>query len=219
MELIQKWLSGKKNFHVGTILYKKFGTDEKLKKLFGGKPDAYLEKRLEEELKKLLQKPKIVLQPKVVHKIEAEEMPESKDPVLKALREEWMKPYQRMKYLQHELDRHEGNTPETIATRKLIAFEILQLEQECMRTWDRRRRYLKEAKLPEVKEPGEFVIPSDPFELQRLIDTTKRNIRRNKQLAAKHSDKPQYALLQKQYEEELEAIMKKVNDGKQSAGQ
>lgn len=227
MELIHKWLSGNKNFIVGAILYKKFGTDAKLKKLFEGAHDAYKHKRLEEELRKLLQKPKLVVQ--VDKKLsEAGEMAESKDPVLKAIREEWTKPYQRMKYLQGELDRTAGsesfplydintiNSKENIAKRKEIAFEILELEQECMRIWKRRNYYLQEGKLPEVKEK-KYEVPTDPVELGRKIETLKRNIRRNKERAEKFQDKPQYPLLQKQYEEELEFIMKMKGDGKQSA--
>jgi hypothetical protein len=215
MDLIKKWLSGSKNFIVGAVLYKKFGTDEKLKKLFEGRPDAYSQKRLEEELAKLLQKPKLVAQsPKKIS--DADEMPVSKDPVLKALRNEWLPLYKRMCYLQQELDRYEGNSEEAIAKRKPIAFEILELEQNCMVIWERRRHYEKNGSLPEVKE-STFEIPTDPVELGKWIEATQRNIRRNKQLAAKHPDKPEFPLRQKQYEEKLEAIMKKVNNGKQSS--
>jgi hypothetical protein len=215
MELIKKWLSGNRNFIVGAVLYKKFGTDEKLKKLFEGKPDAYSQKRLAEEMERLLEKPKVVLQSKKSIGA-ADEMPESKDPVLKALRNEWMTPYKRMCYLQAELDRYEGNNPEEIATRKPIAFEILDLEQECMRIWARRGYYEKNGSLPEVKEQQEET-PTDPVELGKLIEATKRNVRRNKQLSEDHPDNTVYPLKQRQYEEKLERIMKKVNDGKQSA--
>jgi hypothetical protein len=219
MELIRKWLSGNKNFIVGAILYKKFGTDEKLKKLFDAKPDAYAVRRLEEELCKLAIGNKATRQRAVTSIADGAEMPESKDPVMKALRNEWILLYKRMCYLQTELDRIEGNSEEAIAKRKPIAFEILELEQECMKVWERRKHYEKEGKLPEVKSVEEFVIPDDPIELGKLIETTKRNIRRNKQLAVSHPDEPQYPLLQKQYEAKYDAIMKKVNDGKQSVGQ
>jgi hypothetical protein len=93
-------------------------------------------------------------------------MPQSKDPVLQALRNEWQPLYQRMNYLRHELDRvtttaefplyevgnDPGNSPEEISKREPIAFEILELEQQCMRIWARRDHYLQQGKLPEVKE-------------------------------------------------------------------
>jgi hypothetical protein len=150
MDLIKKWLSGKRNYIVGAILYKKLGADEKLKKLFASKPDAYSQKRLEEELEKLLEKPTRPL-PLTHQHSDGIEMPDSTNPVLKAIRNEWLTPYKRMCYLQGELDRIEGNSPEAIAKRKPIAFEILELEQECMKVWERRKHYEKEGKLPEVR--------------------------------------------------------------------
>lgn len=227
MELIRKWLSGNRNFIVGVVLYKKFGTDDKLKKLFDGKPDMYLQTRLSEELTKLQGKPRLIVQPK--KKVsEAGAMPESQDPVLKALRNEWLVPYKRMCYLQSELDRvssdeyplydiNNVNSPEAISNRKTIAFEILELEQQCIVIWKRRNHYEKEGKLPEVKEK-KYDIPTDPIELGQKIETLKRNIRRNKERAARHPDKAQYPLLQKQYEEELQYIMKQKDNGKQVPG-
>lgn len=208
MELIQKWLSGTRNFYVGAILYKKFGTDEALKKLLAGKPEPYLQKRLEDALSELLQKPKVVLQQPVA-KQEAEEMPKSEDAILEALRQEWIPLYQRMNYLRHEMDRFEGNDFEIIAKRKPLAIEVLELEQQCMRVWERREYYLKNGKLPEVKEKEES-IPEDPIALGKMIETLKRNIRRNKQLAEAHPDKTIYPLKVKQYEEQLQQILSKL---------
>jgi hypothetical protein len=214
MDLIIKWLSGKRNFYVGAVLYKQYGIDERLKKLFEAKPDQYSQRRLEEELSALLEKPK--QKPAPVRYGDADEMPISNDPMLKAFREEWLPVYQRMNYLRHELDRYEGNSQEAIAKREPIAFEVLDLEQKCMVIWARRGHYEKNGRLPEVKELEEE-IPSDPIELNKLIDATKRNIRRNKQLSEKHPDNAVYPLRYKEYTAKLEAIMKKVNDGKQSA--
>lgn len=205
MELIKKWLFGSKNFLVGAILYKQFGQDESLKKLFTGKPDGYMQKRLEEALSALLQQPKVIRQQPA--KSEAEEMPVSADAVLMAIRNEWTPIYQRMNYLRHELDRYEGNSPEEIAIRKPIAFEILELEQQCMKLWARRDHYLKHGQLPEVKE-ATIEIPKDPVELGRLIETLKRNIRRNKQAASTNPANTIYPLKIRQYEEQLQHILK-----------
>ncbi len=210
MELIQKWLSGSRNFIVGAILYKKFGTDKDLKKLFGGKKDPYLQKKLEEALAGLLEQPKVILQesPKAP---EADEMPDSSDPVLKAIRNEWVPLYQKMNYLRHHLDTREGNSPEDIAFRRPIAHDILELEQKCMHIWDKRSYYLKNGRLPEVKE-NKAPLPEDPVKLGKLIESLKRNIRRNKQLAEKHPDNPIYPMKAKQYEEELQQVMDKLID-------
>lgn len=212
MELIQKWLSGTRNFYVGVVLYKQFGIDEDLKKLLAGKPEPYLQKRLEEALAEVLQKPKVVLQIPV-NKKELAEMPKSEDAILEALRREWLPLYQRMNYLRHELDRFEGNDFEIIAKRKPLAIEVLELEQQCMRTWERREYYLKNGKLPEVKEK-EDPIPEDPIALGKMIETLKRNIRRNKQLAESHPDNVVYPLKVKQYEEQLQRLLNHIkNEG------
>lgn len=214
MDLIKKWLSGNRNYIVGAVLYKKFGTDEKLKKLFDGKPDSYLQKRLAEELSALLGKPKVVLQssPKST---EDGEMPESNDPVLKAFREEWLPLYKRMQYHVRELDRYSGNSEAEIAYRKPIAFEVLKLEQQCLAIWEKRKYYEKHGKLEDAKE---FEIPTDPLELGKTIETLKRNIRRNKDLSEKHPGKPNYALRVKKYEEQLQQILNKPSNGQQSSG-
>lgn len=212
MELIKKWLSGKRNYLVGAVLYKQLGTDEKLKKLFEGKATEHLQQLLEDSLSALLEKPKVVLQP-AAKKSDADEMPKSADPVLEALRQEWLVPYQKMNYLRHELDRYPDNTDEQIAKRKPICAEILELEQQCMQVWARRDHYLKEGKLPEVKN-NELVLPEDPIALGKLIESLKRNVRRNKQLAEKHPGNAVYPHKVKQYEAELHGLLKKMNDGK-----
>jgi hypothetical protein len=228
MELIKKWLSGNRNYIVGAVLYKKFGSDEKLKKLFESRPDAYSQKRLVEELTKMADNKRPPVAPLITDHSSRSEMPQSKDPVLKALRNEWLVPYKRMCYLQAELDRvttddsfplydvNDKNSPEAIAKRKPIAFEILELEQQCMQIWARRSHYEKNGSLPEVKEQEEAV-PTDPVELGKLIEATKRNIRRNKQLTETHPGNTIYPLKQRQYETKLERIMKNVNHGEKPA--
>lgn len=212
MKLIIKWLSGTKNFHIGVVLYNQFGNDARLKKYFEGLPDSIKQKKLEAELSELLKKPKAILATPLVN-TELDAMPPSPDPVLEALRNEWHPLYQRMNYLRHELDRFEGNKPEAIAMRKPIAFEILQIEKQCMKIWTRRDHYLEYGSLPEVK-PNLDPLPEDPVELGRMIETLKKNIRRNKSLSLKHPDKTNYPLKVKDYEAQLERIMQSINHGR-----
>ncbi|OLY92284.1 hypothetical protein SAMN05444008_11550 [Cnuella takakiae] len=207
-------MEGKRNFYVGAALYKQFGSDTSLLKLLSGKPTPHLQSMLEGALAALLEQPKIVLQDKQVTKPEAEEMPQSNDAVLEAMRKEWQPLYQRMNYLRHQLDKQEGNGPEATETRKDLAFEILSLEQECMRVWERRDYYQKHGSLPEVQQ-REVPVPTDPLELGRMVETLKRNIRRNKAQAQKHPDNPTYPALARQYQEQLEKITDqlKSNEG------
>ena len=207
MHLIEKWLAGNRNFLVGAVLYKQFGTDEALKKLFAGKATPHIQKLLEESLLALLNKPKVVLQePKTS---DAAEMPKSTDPVLEALRNEWLTPYQKMNYLRHELDRYTDNTDEQIAIRRPICAQVLELEQLCLQLWAKRDHYIKNGQLPEAPAQ-KLAMPTDPMALAKLIDAVKRNIRRNHQLAAKHPDKPVYPQKAAQYEAELQSIITKT---------
>lgn len=224
--LISKWLKSKNNFFVGSVLYEKFGTDDKLKSLFSDctTPDDYLKKRLEQELIDLSKKtdlPLISLS-KPVQSLATGDMPVSDDAVLKALRNEWLPLYQKMNYLRHELDRvaseefplynadvdQPDNSPMAIAKRKPIAFEILELEQQCMLIWHKRDHYIKSGQLPEAKEK-KTELPADPVELGKLIETLKRNVRRNKQKMDQHPDKVVYALKYQQYKAQLDEILEK----------
>jgi hypothetical protein len=212
MNLLTKWLSGKRNYHVGVVLYDHFGTDKKLKQLFSSNPDAYRIKRLEQAIAELAKLPSTVL----VHRKpneQTDEMPATGDPVLEALRNEWSPLYQRMQYLRHELDRIPGNTEEAMAQRKPIAYEILDLEQQCMKAWTRRDHYLQHGNLPEVSDK-EFKIPTSPTELAKFIDTTKRNLRRNIKLAKDHPDNTVYPLKVIKFQELMDKINKKINDAK-----
>jgi hypothetical protein len=227
MELIRKWLAGSRNYYTGVVLYNHYGTDPRLKKYFEGEPDPIKQKKLEAELAAQLdpsRKPKQGSCNK-----ETDEMPAGVDAVLQSLRHEWLPLYQRMNYLRHELDRFEeiyplhlvedgipDNSPQAIARRRPIAFEILELEQRCMKIWARRDHYIDTGQLPEVTPIGD-PIPENPVELGITIETLKRNIRRNTKKFNQESDPEKrtvYALNIKKYTEQIDRIMKQIKNGK-----
>lgn len=212
MNLISKWLSGKRNFHVGVVLFKNYSKNEKLKKYFEGAADQIKQEKLQRELASLNEKPFMIVSAPALNK-DQDEMPKATDPVMEAMRVEWLIPYQKMNQLRHELDRHQGDLPQVIATRSALAKEILELEQQCMVIWRRRDHYLETGKLPEVKDSMEK-IPTDPFELAKLIQALEKNIRRNKSLAAKHPESSAYALRAKKYQETLDEVKKRIEGGK-----
>jgi hypothetical protein len=204
MNLISKWLAGKRNYHIGVVLYNHFTKGEKLMWYFAGGPDKFKQQKLEKELQELNKK-LIVVSPGISVDQDTEEMPKSTDPVLLAMRTDWLVPYQKMQYLRHELDRYTRNDKESIAIRCRLAKEILELEQGCMAVWRRRDHYMKTGKLPEVKDPADD-IPTDPLELARLIHSLERNIRRNKALAIKHPGSAVYPLRAHTYQVKLDRI-------------
>lgn len=227
MKLITDWLASRRNYIVGAVLYRKFGTDPKLKELFSSPETPHTAARLATELEALLAKPKVVLQAPAPA-AEAGEMPASQDPVLQALRNEWQPLYQQMNYLRHQLDHTRApgaeqdlsleapaidNSPEAIALRLPMVFQILELEQACMRVWERRDHYLQHGRLPEAPAapaPVATEIPQDPLEAGRFLETLKRNARRNRQLARQNPDNADYALRARDYQQQLEAVLQQI---------
>jgi hypothetical protein len=208
MNLITKWLNGVRNYYVGCILYNYYGTDPQLKKYFTGHRDQLKHQKLVAELSKLesnsINKPAAFKVP--MPDLASAEMASSTDPVLDAIHKEWNAQYQRMQYLRHELDKYPGNTPESIAARSKLAGEILELEQICMLAWSKRDYYIANNALP-AADIDDIDIPSDPIELGALLESLKRNVRRNVQLAKQNPTKSQYAARAKAYQLQLDRIL------------
>lgn len=199
MYIIENWLNGPRNFFVGKAVYKTVGGDKKLIDLLDKGKTPIAEELLLKAMQKLLQAPALPPVPKPMET--ADDFPKTTDPVLNSIREEWLKPYQDMNYKRHQLDQYKGNSPEMIAKRKPLAFEILELEQQCMRAWKKRDYYLQHGKLPDVADTKKE-LPTDPVELGKYISNLAKNIRRNKLLMKQHPDKPVYTQKYEQYKQE-----------------
>lgn len=203
MQIIDDWLHNGKNFIVGACIYEAIGHDQALKQLFEHGETDYSSKRLLDALIGLNQgDAAVALHPssvaKVVGKEEAEQtlqsMPETDNDVLNAIRNEWLPIYKAMNYKIAALDLWgNNNSKEAMADRKILAEEILQLEQQVMKLWEKADTYKETGKLPDSPNKG-FVRPLDPVQLANAINTCKRTIRRHRSDMAKHADKPQYAL-------------------------
>ena len=204
MQLIENWLKGSRNFITGKILYDKYGADNSLKKLLlqGETPTA--KKKLIAALQAIADAGKI---PAAEVKADVlSTMPAGSDDVLESIRNEWLPRYQEMNYKRHRLDEYgDRNDKEAIANCKVLCFEILELEQQVMACWAKRDHYLDHGQLPEVKVE-KLEIPTDPVKLATLINTLKRNIRRNKQLTQQDKENPKYPALVKKYEQQLQQV-------------
>lgn len=217
MQIIKTWLTGKQNFAVGAIMYRTIGKDQSLKDIFSKGETAASKKLLIQAFERMLQpeqeQPTI---PAEAKPDDSEVMPDSFDEVLQSLKTKWTEPYQRMNYLRHQLDKDfdDVNSIEAINYRKSIAFAILQLEQECIKVWKERDYYLKHGKLPNVPETKTFVIPSDPVELANLINSIKKNIRRNRKQLQDNPGDAKYAQLLADYRLKFKQITGKDYDEK-----
>lgn len=208
MQIIRNWLNGSRNFIVGSTLYKTFGTNQALKELLTKGETPFCNDLLAKEFESMLQTG-LPVQPVVETKVvETRVMPETAtDEVLQAISNEWKPLYKRMSYLQHSLDKEfdDMNSAEAIAYRYPIALEVLDLEQQINQLWSKRDHYIKEGKLPFVPEV-KVELPTDPVEAGAVINNLKKNITRNRLLAAKHPDNPKYAQLYKSYKEKYKQL-------------
>lgn len=199
MYVIEQWLKGPRNFYVGKAIYQTIGTDKKLLEVLNNGKTPIAEQLLLTALQKHCEQPKRVIAQQI--EVDAGVMPESNDPVLKSVREEWLKPYQEMNYKRHKLDEYKGDGPDMVAKRKTLAFEILELEQQCIKIWKKRDHYLQHGKLPDAST-SKKELPTDPVELGKYISNLGKNIRRNKKLMKDFPDKPVYVQNYQQYKQE-----------------
>jgi hypothetical protein len=211
MFAVENWLNGQQNFFVGRSIYKTLGKDQRVKDLLEKGKTVHSAELLVKAMKELLQKPVVIAARAVT--VATEEMPDAADPVLKSIQEEWKKPYQQMNYKRHELDSYLLATLDHIEKRKKIAFEILELEQVCIKIWKKRDHYVQHGELPDVSDKT-LTIPTDPAELGKLIESVKKNIRRNRLLMKQHPDKPAYISKYNTYKDHYKSLTGKEYEEK-----
>lgn len=203
MRLIDDWLKGKQNFIVGRSLYKIFGKEEALQKLFAGGETAFAKKKLADALTALSVAPVKVL---TAEDTSFTEMPAANDEVLNSLQAAWKEKYARMNMLRHNLDQYgSDNSPETIAACEPICKEILMLEKEINKLWRERDYYLENKKLPTVASKKKE-LSSKIDEAAQQLENIKKNIRRNNGLMQKFSAEPKYAQLYNDYKNRYKEI-------------
>jgi hypothetical protein len=198
MQLIIDWLNGNKNYYIGISLYKTFGKDEALKKVFALGHSSHRQQLLENELEALTKTKKTI---PIVENKETALMPDSSDLVLIGLKNEWMPLYLRMNYLRQTLDNYKGNSKESIEARKPIAFEILDIEQQVMAIWAKADYYKEHGCLPSIKKV-KTIEEKDPIKLAAKIENLKKYIRRTKLQMQGNKNPAKYAEKHKEYLEQ-----------------
>ena len=187
MLLIDRWLSGNKNFIVGKSLFEMYSTNKAVKALLDKGETAYSHSLLVKELVAINEKG--VRPVPVVDKAKAIllPMPTGGDSVMKSLEAEWKPKYALMNNLRARLDGYGTDNSETArAACNDLCQQILSLEQECMQIWEKRDYYEKNGRLPDV-EDKEIEIPTDPLKLATIIQSCLRQIRRYRATKDKNS--------------------------------
>lgn len=200
-ERISEWLDSGRHFLVGRALYNAYGQDAELKALFDQGQSRWAADKLAEALGELASGTTA----KLLHD-EYSDMPAADDTILNSMTAQWKPVYASMNYKRHELDKYAGDDASSNATRRKLAFEILDLEQQCMAIWASREHYMEHGTMPVPKEIKKQR-PADPLALGRYVEALKKRIRRNKQNLAKEPEKTIYAEYILRDEKELEEIV------------
>jgi len=218
---IADWLNSGKNYDIGVALYKAHGGDVDLKRMFDQGFSDYRVKRLEKELRiikksfiadKALSVAAVAVGIKaepetIVVAVKQKVLPENAiKPEQDPYRDEWMPIYQQMNYLRHHL-----RSAETDELRGRMAFEILDLERQCMRIWYRRRYWLKyKEHLPEeyqVQQPT-----SDKNEMHRLLCNARANLSKAVSKLSKNPEDSKLIARTDKWKQAVKEIEEKLKD-------
>lgn len=188
MQSIREWLCSNKNYDVGVTLYQIYGEVDALKDMFAQGYSAYRQQRLELVLREIVSSAKVsevefvvadadepvvvvLEEPKSKFEPPEEQVKKDDDPY----HDKWMPLYAKMKFLQHNL--HNATSDEE---RGGMAFEILELERQCMVWWGYRDEYLRTGH--KISE-GEFIQENtivDMNQLQRHLNNARSNLSKAK---------------------------------------
>lgn len=199
---IKEWFNHK-DYQSGVELYVQYGTNSAIKTLLKIGPSSYNIKKLESELKALLEADDLQF---IVS--EAPPSSPSNDPLfnIKKTRKE---NYARVNYLHAQL------TLVDEEKRKEYAFEILDLWDEIDTGWKMEDEYNSTGKAPNEKPI--INIPNTPIELMKRLNNCKTNISKSKaklKKAIESGDKNEIALKQSLLNHHLEIkaqIENKIN--------
>lgn len=206
MQIINNWLNGRRDFYVGRVMYEVFGLNQSLKALLKKGRTPFAEKEMYKALEALANSGGPVKPPVKPANKDVAVMDDSKDAVLQSLKNEWMPLYQRMNLLRHELDKYgDRNDWEATAWRKPRASEIKELEQQINQLWDKADHYHKHGRLPFVQEK-KVDIPTDPVKLGKMIESIKKNIRRNRDRMSKHPERSEFTQRYEDYKKQFKEL-------------
>lgn len=201
MQVVQNWLKGNQNFAAGRAIYNVIGDKPEVKVLLEKGETSFAKSILIDYLasfsiEKLTNVSETVATP--------EQMPDSDNPILIAIKNEWTPLYQKMNYLRHSLDKkfEDENSQEAINYRLPVAKEILELEKQVMQIWEKRDHYLQHGTLP-AEQQQKVEIPTEALELATFLNNVKRNIRHNRKMLRENPDNAKYASLLMHYEKLL----------------
>jgi hypothetical protein len=214
MELLQRWYNGTQDYWAGVRLYNAFGKDALLKKYFSNTTNTVTSRfRLKQAIEGMLYIPQTV--PLSIGEgvgvrsstetVRHDTMPDSPDIVLQSIKDKWMPLYTRMNLLRHNLEPARSERQ-----RGQMAFEILDLEQQCIKLWQQADFYKKNGTctpMGDHEDKPQLII--DPLKVGIRIEALKRFVRKYKQFlktTPQHKNAVKWAAKLKQYQDELNQL-------------
>jgi hypothetical protein len=211
--LVKNWFKNGKSWRGGIILLQQMGYDPSVVAQIKAARNNYSMELLHKAMSDLLAsgtKPEL----KREASITLDAMPDDKDQVLQAIKNEWLPKYTQMNILRHRLDPLLDDDGENADIKRgQIALEILELEQQCMAIWAKRDYYLAHGKLPDANGDEEEEAPVvDPFEAAKRIENLKIYKRRYRLKVEKDPTDSKAAELLANYSAELDKLLMHYED-------
>lgn len=201
------WLGGSKDYNVGVRLYRIYGKDEKLKRLFGAEQKtAFKQAQLFAALKNIVEAPAVEqaekvkstaaqITPAIFYKTWTAE--ENTDEILKTL-------WEKARLLLKQIGSIHGSLTALAddSDRRSAALLLLELDDDLSEVYDQRDYYKKHSKLQHVQAEGKSYL-TKPMEIANRIVALNRYVRRYKLALRKNAADTKAAELLKQYDDEL----------------
>lgn len=199
MRLIHNWLNGDKEYWTGVAIYKAYGKNELLKKMFASVKSDYHAEKLADELQKLCQPKQVAPSPSAAPKVIEVPKDFSNTELFSITKNNTDKRYKEVMnaravlfaMVDSEQDLTLINTPDKVAARKPLCFDVVMGYRQVSADYDTVDFVKKNGKLPneEAKEDDDKLNADDiPDE---LVFTKLDNARKNYNKMKKREHTPE----------------------------
>lgn len=199
---LKAWMSGARNYAKGVVLYRMFGRDDELKKIFSSGETAARKQRLIQAIDDLIN-PKAPVLPEHVTRIQLRPSAGPEDPTIAGLKAQAIPLLKKRDAIHSKL-----LLIPTDEERGKAAHELLDLDDQVDEIYNRIRYYEQHKALP--KEELHFDPITDPARWPHRYETCGRYVRRYQEKLDKDPDNESAKKKLKEYEAEQLYYAKKL---------
>lgn len=194
IELIQKWLQNK-SYPIGVEIYRRYGDDDYLKKMFSLGEDSYNTQRLEKEIKSLLKvgahsespstTAKVIYESQLVDELTKPSLKSKAPAEVKSIISKRKKLYAKTVVNKDKLVELylEGSENKELAST--LAHQILDCYDEIKPLWDYTNFYDKHQRLPNIIVPKTNYQDYSDVDLNRMFLNNSKYISKNRSVTRK----------------------------------